>query len=199
MKTVYLCNYESIIDENAGLLKMLNSHDAITAIHSINVCALVDQFVRPYCGPKNHYLITTAALLHDIGKICVPASILQKVGTLTAEERQIIEQHPEHGAKILTDEGYSQLVIDAVLQHHMRADRQGYPNIPYMYQGDYAKVIAVADAYEAMTYPRPYKQPISPNEAIQRIIEGAETGQFDRYTAHQFAAYIGCMSKASGC
>lgn len=189
MNKSFLYDYKSIINENASLIKTLSNHDPISAVHSINVCALVDQFVRPFCGPENHYLVTTAALLHDIGKICIPESILQKADKLTSEEREIIEQHPEHGAKILTDHNYSQLIIDAALQHHMRADGKGYPQLPFVYQNDFAKIIAITDAYEAMIYPRCYKQQMDPLQALFEIQRGADSGQFDPYVAKQFVNF----------
>lgn len=120
-----------------------------------------------------------AGILHDIGKIMVPPDLLRKTERLTEEEYEIIKRHPEISYQILkaVDE-YSSLAED-VLYHHERMDGTGYPEglsgdqIPYK-----SRIIAVADAYEAMTAKRPYNTRKTKEEAIQELISCSGT-QFD--------------------
>ena len=111
-----------------------------------------------------------AALLHDIGKIGIPESILNKKGPLTEKERQMIERHPEIGAGILRPIKELEEAIQGVKYHHERYDGKGYPEglddgkIPII-----AAIIAVADAYDAITTDRPYRSAMNKKEAILQI------------------------------
>ncbi len=123
--------------------------------------------------------INTAAVLHDIGKIMVPPEILNKPGRLTGEEFDIIKKHPETGYQILKSvDEYASLALD-VLYHHERLDGKGYPEglkwetIPLV-----SRIIAVADAYEAMTANRPYQESKSKEEAIKELVR-CSGSQFD--------------------
>jgi len=119
------------------------------------------------------------ALLHDIGKIGIPSDILAKPGRLTAEERAIMETHPELGARIIAPIDRLQ-EVGAIVRHcHERWDGGGYPdgladeNIPLE-----SRIIFVCDAYHAMTTDRPYRKRLSVEEACRRLRESAGT-QFD--------------------
>lgn len=118
-------------------------------------------------------------LLHDLGKIGVPAEILDKPGKLNEEETQIMRQHAQLGANILEPITAYAGVIPMVLQHHERADGNGYPNgIPKKIICLGARIFGVADAFDAMTADRPYRKAMSRERAIEIIKE--ETGkQFD--------------------
>ena len=111
-----------------------------------------------------------AALLHDIGKIGISETILNKNGSLTSEERQKINLHPEIGANILQPIKELKQAIQGVKYHHERYDGKGYPEgldngkIPII-----AAIIAVADTYDAMTTDRPYRNAMSKKEAILAI------------------------------
>ena len=130
--------------------------------------------------------LAMAGLYHDIGKISIPDNILNKPGTLTPEEYDTIKTHTEIGYQILraADE-YSDLAIHA-LHHHERWDGTGYPSglagtaIPL-----YSRIIGVADAYEAMTSDRPYRNRMSEAKAIRELRQGAGT-QFDPDLADLF-------------
>jgi HD-GYP domain-containing protein (c-di-GMP phosphodiesterase class II) len=123
--------------------------------------------------------ICTGALLHDIGKIGVPDSVLQKPGRLTAEEFALVQEHPVIGRRIL--EGVEGLApyLDAVELHHENWDGSGYPKgqsgeeIPIE-----ARIIHVSDAYDAMTTHRSYRVRMTHDEAIEELIRCAGT-QFD--------------------
>jgi len=123
--------------------------------------------------------IKTAAVLHDIGKIMVPPELLNKPGRLTQDEFDIIKKHPETGYQILKSvDEYASFASD-VLYHHERMDGKGYPEgltgeeIPLG-----ARIISVADAYEAMTASRPYQEARSKESAIEELLKCSGT-QFD--------------------
>lgn len=120
-----------------------------------------------------------ACLLHDIGKVHIPDSILTKPGRLTEEEFQVIKSHPAVGAKAIQKvEGIDEN-IDVIYHHHERWDGTGYPEqlkgeeIPYL-----ARVTAIADAFDAMTSSRSYRAALPLEEAYRRILDGKGT-QFD--------------------
>lgn len=131
--------------------------------------------------------IETIGRIHDIGKIVIDLSILDKPSALTEEERLIIEQHPMSGSRMLnSSHEFSRLAL-GVLYHHERIDGTGYPNgligedIPLE-----SKIIAIADAYDAMTRSRPYRlEPLTVEEAAKEIMENAGT-QFDKKIAKVF-------------
>ncbi len=123
--------------------------------------------------------IKNAAALHDIGKIMVPPQILNKPGKLTRAEFSIIKRHPEIGYQMLKSVDEYMMLADYVLHHHERWDGTGYPeglrgvDIPL-----YSRIIAVADAYEAMTALRPYQKSKTKEEAVAELIRCADM-QFD--------------------
>lgn len=132
-------------------------------------------------GPARAQTIGKAALLHDIGKIGVPHTILAKPGMLDPDERAAVEGHSLYGAHIL--EGSEDPVLATghtiCLTHHERWDGKGYPNgmigaaIPIE-----GRIVAVVDVFDALTSERPYKEAWSSEEARQAIIDGSG-GQFD--------------------
>ena len=132
-------------------------------------------------------LLRTAALLHDVGKIVVPAEILAKPGRLTEPEMQLIRQHPAAGARTVSPIGFAPEVAQIILQHHERLDGSGYPA---GLQGDEilpaARVLAVADVIEAMVSHRPYRPARPTKAAVAEIESGAGT----RYEAAACEAAI---------
>lgn len=121
-----------------------------------------------------------ASILHDIGKIGISSSILNKEGRLTEEEFEIVKEHPGIGYEILSDVEFLYDSRKVLLQHHERIDGKGYPQRLY---GDnivqLAKIMAIADAYDAMTSSRPYRKiPLTKEQAIEELIRGKGT-QFD--------------------
>lgn len=119
------------------------------------------------------------AILHDIGKIAVRESVLSKHGPLTEEEWEEMRQHPQVGARMIEGIPYLAPAIPVVLYHHERWDGKGYPAglrgeaIPIE-----ARLLAVADTFDAMTSVRPYRSPLSPEEAFEEILNAAGR-QFD--------------------
>jgi putative nucleotidyltransferase with HDIG domain len=127
---------------------------------------------------------TFACLLHDVGKIGVPERILMKPGALTAEEWEVMRRHPQTGARVVRPLGLAPVVTEVVLHHHERWDGRGYPEglagerIPLA-----ARVFSVCDALEAMTAARPYRGPLPPSVAFERVrIEAGH--QFDPAVVH---------------
>jgi len=137
--------------------------------------------------------LRVAAMLHDVGMLGVPDSILHKEGSLTEFEWAQIRRHPEHGAELITGAVHDD-VIAAVLHHHERFDGTGYPE---QLVGDeipiFARVLAVADAVNAMTMVRSYQEPRSNAQAFAEIASNAGT-QFDPGVVEALRAAIGISS-----
>lgn len=130
--------------------------------------------------------LTVASMFHDIGKIAIPDSILDKPGKLTFDEYEIIKKHPEIGYKIIQTATPFSKLSKYILYHHEHFDGKGYPkglekdDIPLI-----SRIIAVVDAYEAMTSNRSYRQALSQDEAIEELNRHAGT-QFDPIITETF-------------
>lgn len=149
------------IDLTVSFSKLLDSRDKYTALHSENVANYSRMIAEELKLPKQTCeTIYLGGLLHDIGKISIPESILNKPAKLTQDEYDIVKQHPSTGYSIIKDipSLIKTGVLDIVLYHHERYDGTGYPeglkgeNIPYL-----ARITAVADAFDAMISKRVYK------------------------------------------
>ncbi|MGW4028012.1 HD-GYP domain-containing protein [Streptomyces sp. NPDC004838] len=120
-----------------------------------------------------------AGILHDVGKLGVPTRVLRKDGPLTPEERRVIERHPEHGHEIVRGIGFLGEARAGILHHHERLDGTGYP---YGLAGEripeFARVVAVADAFDAMTSTRSYRRARTVEAALEELERCAGT-QFD--------------------
>ena len=120
-----------------------------------------------------------AGMLHDVGKLGVPTRVLQKEGSLTEEEFAAIQLHPMRGLEIVREIGFLNEALSGIVHHHERMDGRGYPmgfagqEIP-----EFARIIAVADAFDSMTSTRAYRKAIRISDAISELRKGAGT-QFD--------------------
>jgi HD-GYP domain-containing protein (c-di-GMP phosphodiesterase class II) len=129
-------------------------------------------------------------LVHDIGKIGLAAGILEKPGALTLEERREMQRHSEIGERILANVDTYSEIASIVRHHHERVDGQGYPDkvsgteIPLL-----SRIIAVADAYNAMTSDRPYRDAMPSRVARLRLAQAVET-QFDTAVVAAFEAIL---------
>lgn len=162
------------------LIGVIEARDNFTGGHSIKVCEYSVKLARKAgLNEQEVTKIMQAAILHDIGKMGIPDSILLKPSALSNEEHTTIMTHPEIGYKILSKVRGLEDVLPMILYHHERVDGTGYPDglegdeIPYG-----AKIIAIADAYDAMTSNRPYRKALVKREAKKQIMEGSGT-QFD--------------------
>ena len=128
-----------------------------------------------------------AALLHDVGNICIPDSILTKSEPLTPDDWKLIHEHVQIGANIIKKAGQSSSIIPGVKHHHEHFDGSGYPDglagkdIPLA-----ARIISITDAYEAMTNPRPYRKQMSAQHALNEIQRCSES-QFDPELTQAFS------------
>ena len=131
------------------------------------------------------------ALLHDLGKIAVPDEILNKPGKLEGDEWQHILRHPEVGAKILEGLKSLESVVDIVLHHHEKLDGSGYP---YGLKGDEisveARIMAIADIYDALTTKRSYKESLSRSQALRILGEEAQGGKLDTGLVNTFSRLV---------
>jgi diguanylate cyclase (GGDEF)-like protein/putative nucleotidyltransferase with HDIG domain len=162
-----------------NLAEALDMRDAGTASHSQTVGRYCEMMARGLSlGPERVERLRTAGVLHDIGKIGVADSILQKPGPLTPEEFEQMSKHPEIGARILGGSGLDD-IREWVKAHHERPDGRGYPlglsgdDLPLE-----VRILSVADAYEAMTSDRVYRKAIGA-EAARRELEAGSGTQFD--------------------
>lgn len=140
-------------------------------IHSVNV-ALISNILGQWLElPKEDLkVLTAAALLHDIGKTKLPSELLNKTGILTANEKTALRQHTFLGYNILKDKDIDQRIKDVALMHHERCDGTGYPgHLSYQDITPFAKIIAIADVYDAMTASRSYREAVCPFEVIENF------------------------------
>lgn len=174
-----------------ALVATLDARDQYTAGHSAAVAIYArDIAERMGLAQDQQELVHLCGLVHDIGKIGLPAGLLEKPGPLTLEERRQMEQHSEIGERILRNvDDYSE-IADIVRSHHERIDGMGYPDglhrdeIPLL-----ARIIGVADAYDAMTSDRPYRDALPSRVARMRLAQAVET-QFDTTVVAAFEAIL---------
>ncbi len=173
------------------LAETLDLRDAGTRSHSDTVASLSEQIARNLGLPSGRvHRIRLAGLLHDVGKIGIPDDILRKPGKLSPAEWAEMRKHPELGARIVAGAGLRD-VAEWVLAHHERPDGHGYPhNLTAEQIPLEAKILSVADAYEAMIADRPYRKAPGAEFAREQLLSGAGT-QFDSKVV---AAFLGVSS-----
>jgi putative nucleotidyltransferase with HDIG domain len=131
-------------------------------------------------------LIVWGGMLHDVGKIGVPDAVLNKPGTLTNEEYEMIKSHPLIGAHIVKEISSLKPIIPYILEHHERYDGKGYPQgLAGEAISIKGRLLAVADTYDAMTSDRVYRKGLDPEYAFQEIVNNART-QFDPIIVEAF-------------
>lgn len=183
----------SIVD---GLVQMVRVRDPITASHLDAVGLLARRLALQLAlEPTTVNRISAAARLHDIGKTAIARSILDKPGLLDDEEWLLIRRHPDHGAAIVG--GFPQLekYRAIVRANHERVDGRGYPDgllgneIPYE-----SRIIAVVDAFHAMTVSRPYSRVRTPAQALAELINCSGT-QFEPEYVEAFISMMGYRAR----
>lgn len=168
---------ELFLSTISSLAKAVDANDRYTAGHSHRVTLYALEVARELgLDDDSIDLLRVAALMHDIGKLGVGEQILRKPGPLTADERTEMQQHPLYGASIVAPIRQLQTIVPGVRHHHERYDGRGYPDgltgsdIPLQ-----ARVLMVADAYDAMTSDRPYRAAMPDEQAIDELRRGAGT------------------------
>jgi putative nucleotidyltransferase with HDIG domain len=181
----------------ASLARAVDSRDAYTGSHSERVAALSELIAEQLGLPADDVELTRlAGSLHDLGKLAIPEEILRKPAALTEAERIVLERHPQIGFRMLESLGVDP-IADWVLHHHERWDGTGYPDglagetIPLG-----ARIIFVADAFDAMTSNRLYRESM-PREAALQEVERCQGTQFDPTVVHAFLAAIGSPQAAA--
>ncbi len=174
-----------------AILRTLTDKYELEKAHSVRVsefCLQIGQALKLHSDDLKE--LKMAGLYHDIGKISIPDQILGKPSKLTKEEFEIIKSHTENGYNILRAADQYSNLAEFALSHHERWDGKGYPRglsgemIPL-----FARIISVADAYEAMTSDRPYRKAMSKDDAIKEIIRNSGT-QFDPKIARIFVTSV---------
>ena len=170
----------SFLNAIRALAYALEARDIYTSGHSQRVADISAAIARELdLSEESIDRIVLAGQFHDIGKIGVRESILNKPGGLTNEEFQHVQKHPEVGERILSPIAGDEEILKFIRNHHDRFDGIGYPDRLKGYQLPLgARILAVADAYEAMTSERPYRKAIS-DEAACAELERCKETQFD--------------------
>jgi HD-GYP domain-containing protein (c-di-GMP phosphodiesterase class II) len=171
-----------------SLLSALRSHDPYTYRHSLRTVRLSLLLGRA-CGVATHAhlrVLSLGALAHDLGKILIPGEVLHKEERLTADEWEAVRRHPLDGARMLVGVAASEGVCRVAAEHHERWDGQGYPAGLSGERIDFnARVVAVADAFDAMTSERAYGPAVGYEEAAAELERCAGT-QFDPEVVRTF-------------
>ena len=176
----------------AALCQAVETKDFYTRGHSERVSRGATLLARQIgMGAERVEAIRYAGMLHDVGKLGVPTKVLQKTGPLTEEELAAIQLHPMRGLEIVRQIGFLTEALDGIMHHHERMDGQGYPmglagdEIP-----EFARVIAVADAFDSMTSTRSYRGARSVEEAVAELRKCSGL-QFDPVLVDAFIAALG--------
>jgi HD-GYP domain-containing protein (c-di-GMP phosphodiesterase class II) len=185
---------------HALLLTTVRSYDEYTYYHMLNVCLLsVALGYAVGLGPDQIVALGIGALLHDVGKVNVPIDILQQVGALSAEQWRLIQRHPVDGAGLIFATGGDLLSVTAaiVLEHHAAYDLSGYPQLSGRPTPSLpARMVAVADCFDAMTTQRPYRKAEERRQALNIMLAGTGRG-FDPHVIRAFVRLLGVFPVGS--
>jgi diguanylate cyclase (GGDEF)-like protein/putative nucleotidyltransferase with HDIG domain len=175
----------------AALARAVDSRDVYTGSHSERVAAVAGAIAeRLGLSTAEVELVRLAGGLHDLGKLAIPEELLQKPSSLTSAERLVIQRHPQIGHRMLDSLGVEP-VAEWVLHHHERWDGSGYPDglagedIPLG-----ARIVFLAEVFDAMTHGRLYRSPLTRDEALAEI-ERCSGAQFDPRVVRAFLAAVG--------
>ena len=172
---------KTLLNSIMQIVKIIDAKDSYTAGHSVRVAEYTEKIARKL--RLNEYdvdILINLANLHDIGKVQIDLSILNKPGKFDDAGWVEMKKHPEVGYEIVKEIVFLKNSAEAILYHHEKVDGKGYP---YGIKGDkiplLAKILAVADAYDAMTTDRPYRKALSQKKAIKEL-ETYAGKSFDR-------------------
>jgi putative nucleotidyltransferase with HDIG domain len=174
-----------------ALVRALADSDGETYRHSLEVAAAAVAVGRRLGLTAAELIeVELGALLHDVGKLCLPARLLTKPGRLTAAELRLVRRHPDWGADLVACIPGLEAVAFVVRLHHERPDGLGYPcglsceEIPMA-----ARIVSACDAFGAMTKQRPYRAPLALEEALAELEQHAST-QFDADVVDALIAFV---------
>jgi len=189
-----LLRLKKYMDEQAksavfALARSVDSKQNLRNGHSERLVAYAEQLGESLgLGEQDLHELRIASWLHDIGKVNVPESILLKPGPLDAEERRIMQEHPAIGEKICAPLKSLRRILPVIRHHHEKMDGSGYPDglrgeaIPLK-----ARILQIADIYDALTTNRPYRGALPPEEALQTLLSEAQNGWLDASMVLKFS------------
>lgn len=170
------------------MLQNMRQYDDLTFTHSLNVALICNVFAG-WLGfsKEDKELATSCGLFHDIGKLTIPEDIIKKPAKLTDEEYDIIKTHPLEGYRILKKQDINQHIKNSALMHHERCDGGGYPlGVKADKIDRFAKIVSIADVYDAMTAARVYRGPLCPIS----VIEIFEKEGLQKYDTHYILTFL---------
>src|SRR6266404_4747832 len=189
-----LLRLNKYIDEQAksvvlSLARSIEAKDSLSEGHSDRMAEYVAELGKQEgLAEQELQELRIACLLHDVGKVAVPDSILMKPGLLDAEETEIVRQHPVVGERICAPLKSLRRILPVIRHHHERMDGSGYPDglrgeqIPVQ-----ARVLQIADIYDALTTDRPYRVALTSEEALQILHHEAASGRLDTSLVREFS------------
>jgi HD-GYP domain-containing protein (c-di-GMP phosphodiesterase class II) len=183
-----------IADPSAALLlTTVKSYDEYTYYHMVNVCILslaIGQTIG--LGREQVVALGVGGLLHDVGKITVPREILQQAGPLSEEQWRLVHRHPIDGVGLLISSGHDldHPALPMILEHHVGYDRSGYPVLEGRRPSLPARIVAVADCFDALTSKRQYRKPEERRQALN-IIQAAAGRGYDPRVVRIFVRTLG--------
>jgi HD-GYP domain-containing protein (c-di-GMP phosphodiesterase class II) len=184
----------------ALMLATVRSHDEYTYYHMLNVCLLSIALGYAVGLHQDQILaLGLGALLHDVGKVNVPVDVLQHVGALSLEQWRLVQRHPVEGAAIIfvTGDTLFQTTAAIVLEHHAAYDLSGYPTLSGRPHPSLpARMVAVADCFDAVTTTRPYRKAEERRQALNILLAGAGRG-YDPSVVRTFVRLLGLFPVGS--
>lgn len=166
-----------------ALIASMEARDPNTAGHGLRTSVMLE-LLGEQMGLFEKYdrdSLRIGAILHDIGKIGIPDSILLKPGPLTEAEFDVMKTHPEVGYRILYNVAGHEHALQLVRSHHERLDGSGYPDgLTWEQIPDFVRVFSVIDCFDAMTSPRPYRRAMSIDKAMSILTDDALCGKLER-------------------
>ncbi len=186
---------DSLFQDPAAVLGLtaIKGHDDYTLNHAINVCILsLSTGAALGLDSDSLHSLGLSALLYDLGKVRIPEDILNKQGPLTSDEWQIVKSHATEGADLLKRiQLVDQMPMIVAYEHHLRHDMQGYPDAQATQEQHlFSKVVALCDAYDAMTTRRPFRREIRPDKALAVLMQGRGKA-YDPSLTKAFVAMLG--------
>lgn len=187
-------NIETLLstkDKHVNVFDMLHNMRQLadaTYVHCMNVGIICNIFAHwLHMSPEDIETATLCGLLHDIGKLMIPNNIISKTGKLTDLEYRIMQTHPREGYEMLLTANVDEPIRNAAYMHHERCDGTGYPQHLTSDQIDpFAKLVAIADVYDAMTCARLYRGPMCPF----KVIAALDDESLQKYDPHYILTFL---------